>query len=533
MGCAMNCIWDALPKPLESTLLLGATGKMHLTGLARTALQMKEFSSFGADMLLAAWETDPLDGMLAGQVAQFFPKEDTGFRAFFSGLAQCWHTDAYVVRLQQQMKTDQVFAVLEKKLQGSERSLFHLQRAVELGPAQFPLVWARQFLEQPWPDMIAPAVEFVLSAFDLLAGDVERARDRCRNLSAVLPFPGLTARLGECEYRLGNRDRALELWREVLTRRPWDVSLLLKAYDVAHGLDRAVKPLDGAVNILLYTFNKSDEVDQALAALAQGRLENVKVTVLDNGSCDGTGAVLEKWETRLGSDVLEVITLPVNVGAPAARNWLMRYPETASRPWTIYLDDDALVPQGWLGRLGAAVQAYPDAGVWGCKVRDAELPHVIQNADLHPRPDYAEAGVFQSGEMSDLHHQTFDTGGFDYMRPCTSVTGCCHLFRTETLLDSGDFDVAFTPSQFDDLDHDLRLVRDGKMAVYQGHLAVNHMKRSGKLVQQDGLAFACGQANHDKLKAKHAGDGWKRIRALASSALLQDIRRKADALAVD
>jgi hypothetical protein len=521
--------WKELPLSLRSKLLPGSVGKMHLTGLASAALQTGTHASLGADMLLAAWEADPLDGMLAGQLARFLPADGGGLRSLLDALAGLWTTDEYVLRLQGQGKGERMLAVLEDKLGSGPFSLFHLQRAMELGPAERDAAWAAGFLDRPCPGGVAPAVDYARAMLHLVGGDAERARDGFLALGESLPLPSIPARLGECEYRLGNRERALSLWREALVKRPWDVSLLLKAYDVAAGLDREVRPLDGPVDIFLYTFNKCVELDNALGALAGAGLDSARVTVLDNGCTDDTAAVLARWRADLG-DRLEVISLPVNVGAPAARNWLMHRPGVEPHPWTVFLDDDAVVPEDWLGRLGSAVAAYPEAGVWGCKVVDGERPHVIQNADLHPRPDYGGEGGFKPGEMSDLHHQVPDAGGFDYLRPCASVTGCCHLFRTGTLLESGDFDLAFSPSQFDDLDHDLRLVLEGRTAVYQGHLPVLHMKRSGKLTQRAGAAFASGQANHDKLRARYAGEPWERVRAVTGEAVLRDLIRKSDAL---
>jgi len=538
----MNFDLEKLPEELRTKLMVGTVGKMHLTGLAQAALRMPAemgYVSLGVDMLMAAWEADPLDGMLAGQLQKLLPPDaPSGLRSVVSGVARAWQPDSYVQQLQQRSKYDQLFPVLEKKLderagkqpEEQEKFLYPLQRAVELGPSKFPVKWTRRFLASPWPNSVAPAVEFALSGLDMLCGDVEQARDRCKSILSILPLPGVLSRLGECELRMGNRSQALSLWKDVLALRPWDVSLLLKMYDVEQGVDAMSTPLDGPVNIFLYTFNKAVELDQCLKALADSELGAAKVTVLNNGSTDGTGDVLRKWADSFGEDRFEVITLPVNVGAPAARNWLLRRDDTLTRPWTIYLDDDAIVPQDWLSRFGVATIQYPDAGAWGCKVLDGELPHVIQNADLHPRPDYAEQNVFPHGEMSDLHHQSFDLGGFDYLRPCVSVTGCCHLFRTETLLESGDFDICFSPSQFDDLDHDLRLVQSGKMPVYQGHLGIRHMKSSGKLSEKGGMGFFNGLANHEKLKAKHSGEKWERIRQVENDALCNDVARKASSL---
>lgn len=529
----MNFNWNGLPDALGMQLLTGSSGKMHLTGSAKTAFHLGEgganpYAGFGLGMLLAAWETDPLDGMLAGQLHSLLPDGAIpGLTPVLAALSAAWEPDQYVQRLQQRAAGDKLFSVLEAKR--DEPSLFRLHKAVEIGPVHRPVEWVEPFLRTHISDDIAPALELVRSGLDLLQGDAERARERCQALLPVLPLPGIMARLGECELRLGNTEQALVLWREVLKTRPWDTSLLLKAHDVASGVRSSVVSLDDPVDIFLYTFNKADDLDQTLGSLAESELSGARVTVLNNGSRDDTAQVISRWQDSFGADMFSSVTLPVNVGAPAARNWLMRAARSASHPWTLFLDDDALVPRDWLGRLGAAVQAYPEAGVWGCKVVDAESPYSIQNADLHPRPDYAGNGEPPKGEMSDLHHQVYDIGGFDYLRPCASVTGCCHLFRTETLLESGDFDLRFTPSQFDDLDHDMRLVLANKLPVYQGHLAVRHMKRSGKLSEQGGDAYFRGVANHELLKAKLSDDDWESIRRQTYETLRDDICRKADA----
>ncbi|GKT31009.1 glycosyltransferase, partial [Aduncisulcus paluster] len=77
------------------------------------------------------------------------------------------------------------------------------------------------------------------------------------------------------------------------------------------------------------------------------------------------------------------IDLPVNVGAAAARNWLMKEPQGMESDFAVYLDDDVEVEPDWISRFGAAVEAYPEAGVWGCKVLDYSVPSVMQSVDLH------------------------------------------------------------------------------------------------------------------------------------------------------
>jgi hypothetical protein len=109
------------------------------------------------------------------------------------------------------------------------------------------------------------------------------------------------------------------------------------------------------------------------------------------------------------------------------------------------------------------------------------------------------------------HLQGPDWGLFDFLGPCASVTGCCHLFRREALIApqaaGGGFSLALGPSQYDDFERDLRMLSSGANAVYQGHLRVRHRKRSGLSSQGGGqgteAASANAQGNRYKMQTMH------------------------------
>jgi hypothetical protein len=248
------------------------------------------------------------------------------------------------------------------------------------------------------------------------------------------------------------------------------------------------------------------------------------VLVLDNGSTDGTPQVLSAWAERAGENLLR-LTLPVNIGAPAARNWLAATPEAKAAETLVYLDDDVDLPPDWLSRLGAALKHHPDAGVVGCKVADHHAPHLLQNVAGHlvipqeasedwPDLDY-QSLTPNPFRLCDAHLQGPDWGLFDFVGPCASVTGCCHLFRRAALnapaAAGGGFSLALGPSQYDDFERDLRMLDSGANAVYQGHLRVRHRKRSGLSSQgggqgsgQDGdAASANAQGNRYKMQTMH------------------------------
>lgn len=318
-------------------------------------------------------------------------------------------------------------------------------------------------------------------------------------------------RMGLALARAGERGQAVERLRASLGHSPWQTSVALVVHDLEQGIAAQRTELPGDVAILLYSWNKGEELDETLAALHHSELGDARIFALDNGSTDHTPQVLKQWAQRFGQR-METVTLPVNVGAAAARNWLMHLPQVERSDWVVYLDDDAVVGKDWLAAFGAAAAQYPDAGVWGCKVLDAFAPHLIQSADYHLLLPDLPAGQDEldfatitpsPSRLSNLHVQGFDTGLFDYLRPCASVTGCCHLFRTERLLKTGDFSLFLSPSQYDDMERDLRMLSGGRFAVYSGHIPVLHKKRSGAATRTSAPQQANALGNRYKMQVMH------------------------------
>lgn len=245
-----------------------------------------------------------------------------------------------------------------------------------------------------------------------------------------------------------------------------------------------------------------------MKSLTAGPLENVDIFALNNGCTDSTAVIMNQWKDRLG-DKFTSIDLPVNIGAPAARNWLKTMTVGLGYDYIAYLDDDALVPQDWQARFSSAVDSYPDAGVWGCKVVNEGQEEIIQHADLHLKESpKGFDDALRSFEFAylDPYNQDLDYGQFDFCRPCLSVTGCFHLFRTQVLYDIGDFDLRYAPTQYDDVDHDFMLAVAGKSAVYQGGLKVLHKRTSGSASSLSQAARGSGAGNLMKLESKYSAE---------------------------
>ncbi|KHK00784.1 glycosyltransferase family 2 protein [Desulfovibrio sp. TomC] len=239
----------------------------------------------------------------------------------------------------------------------------------------------------------------------------------------------------------------------------------------------ALETLPGRLHVFVYTWNRAELLTRTLDSLAESRLGPARVTVLDNGSTDDTAAVCRSMAGRFAPERFTVLRLPVNVGAPVARNWLAQAAGLGPDDLAAYVDDDVSLPPEWLESLASALAADSAADVAGARIVAAApgAARVAQAADVRLLPPDAAHSVrplVNSGPGPDL-------GLLACLRPCASVSGCCHLFRGQALAGPAPFDLRFSPSQFDDLTRDLTGFQAGRRAVYAGTLAVAHHQHAG------------------------------------------------------
>ncbi|GFK93055.1 N-acetylglucosaminyl-diphospho-decaprenol L-rhamnosyltransferase [Fundidesulfovibrio magnetotacticus] len=512
---------ENLPDALRRALVHGSEGARHLSFCAGLAAQARK-DRLAAELLLAAWAESPLDASLAAQAANLHSAPESA-RELARHVAANTAAPAdltYYRRLAQRRDAPKIAAYLDAQaakepgnLFWTAKTLFHALDAED---------WERATASAaPLPEPLARLVE---SETALLSGDAPRALANASRLARLWECPGLEQRLGLAFLGQGDPDQAGRWLRAGIAREPWRTRSLLLLHDLEHGLREAAAPLPGRTAVLLYTWNKAREIDLTLQSLLASRLHGATVVVLDNGSTDDTPQVLRAWTERAGGQRLETVRLPVNVGAPVARNWLASLETARAAEWIVYLDDDVSLPEDWLERLGAAASLYPDAGVWGARVREYARPSHVQSADVFLLPPDEEGGAFS---LSSCHHEALDRGHLRAVRPCATVTGCCHLFRAATLQALGGFDLRFSPSQYDDLDHDIRLLLSGKAPVCQGHLAVGHFKATGSQGQPGQAQYGLGHAHQFKLRHKHSAGDYRRAAALADRLAWEDLRAKA------
>jgi GT2 family glycosyltransferase len=335
---------------------------------------------------------------------------------------------------------------------------------------------------------------------------------------------------GELLLRMGRTGEAkgalAGLWQAI----PWHVNLTLKLHDLFRPTPVAGPDDCAEAAVLVYSWNKADLLAETLESLYASDIGRARVFALNNGSTDHTDRVLARAEQRFGADRFHIETLPVNVGAPGARNWLLSLPGVREAGWAAFLDDDIFLPKDWLLRLLGPVRGRDDIGSVGCRITAATPPYSLQSADYNlfpvappaPEPDTLPNRV----PVYDNCAGSADSGLFTYTRPCLSVSGCCHLVNLRSVARTGPFDLRYTPSQFDDLDRDMRANLDGTPALYVGGLAVRHVQHSSLAKSKTARQIGQVMGNKLKLDTKYTDEELIRLGQQNRALLWHDLEQK-------
>ncbi len=223
--------------------------------------------------------------------------------------------------------------------------------------------------------------------------------------------------------------------------------------------------------LIILCHNKLPCTQRCLRALVQHSVApgSWELVVVDNGSTDGTRAWLTGELRHLAATHnlnLRVLTNDRNVGCSTARNQAIA---AATGQVLAFLDNDvAPRTRDWLPRLLAELEAQPRTALVGPKLVYPTAPHLIQCAGvgISPRGHVCFRG---RGEACD------DTR-FNQPIAVQCLISACLVARATLVRESGGFDEAFNPVQFEDFDLCYRLRQQGWEARYLPSVEMYHFE---------------------------------------------------------
>ena len=275
--------------------------------------------------------------------------------------------------------------------------------------------------------------------------------------------------------RRGDTARCLELYGRSIERNPAQTPVRHRMAELENPRRKRPELVDAKrVLICLYTFNKDVLFAETLDSLSRTNVGGADILILLNGCTDHSRDAAQAFAGSFPNDV-EIIDLPVNVGAPQARNWLLNHRDLSGYDYVAFLDDDVDLPEDWLEWYLTIGDENPRLGLIGCKVTFPGTPAKLQY--LHRSLLAANKDMLKL--TFEAPFQRYDTGTYDYVRRTLNVMGCCHMYSTAALRDAPAFDIRFSPSQVDDIDHALKIALAGWDVVYCGLVNCVHKQSSG------------------------------------------------------
>jgi GT2 family glycosyltransferase len=215
------------------------------------------------------------------------------------------------------------------------------------------------------------------------------------------------------------------------------------------------------ISVVIVNWNRRDLLRACLDSLAAQTFTDFDVIVVDNGSDDGSPAMVRERPFPI-----QLIENQENRGFCAANNQGF---SASQSEFVALLNNDAEADQGWLRAMLDAIQIKPDVGesdvgMVASKILVWEDPRIIDKCGHLIYPD---------GQNRGRGHGEPDQGQFDRQEEALWPDGCAALYRRAMLNEVGGFDEEFF-AYADDAELGLRARIAGWTCLYAPGAVVRH-----------------------------------------------------------
>jgi GT2 family glycosyltransferase len=197
------------------------------------------------------------------------------------------------------------------------------------------------------------------------------------------------------------------------------------------------------VSVVIPNWNGSRWLRPCLAALAAQQYRDFEVVIVDNGSTDGSPALVESLRAEHPDLTVQLVALTQNIGFAAGTNAGIRFSDSEL---VAALNNDTVADPGWLGALVDALDARPGAGFVASTMLSLSEPHVIDTVGDGYRWDGRAYKIGEGAPPGILPAEPFEVFG-----ACAGAA----LYRRRMLDEIGLFDERYF-AYMEDVDLSIR-----------------------------------------------------------------------------
>jgi GT2 family glycosyltransferase len=221
------------------------------------------------------------------------------------------------------------------------------------------------------------------------------------------------------------------------------------------------------IAVIVVNWNRAELLRACLSSLAGQTHPDFEVLVVDNGSADGSDAMVRSMAEAYPVP-LSLIVNSANWGFCAANN--QGFAATQS-DLVALLNNDAEAEPGWLAALESAILREEDVGMAASKILVWENPS--RPGGDPPRIDKCGHLIYPDGQNRGRGSGQLDRGQFDRLEETLWPDGCAAMYRRAMLEDIGGFDEDFF-AYADDAELGLRGRIAGWRCLYAPQAVVRH-----------------------------------------------------------
>ena len=182
-----------------------------------------------------------------------------------------------------------------------------------------------------------------------------------------------------------------------------------------------------SVSIIIVNWNGEQHLPTCLDSLAAQSYRDFEVVLVDNGSQDGSLALV-----RARYPWVRLVPLPENSGFATGNN---RGLEQARGSYIVTLNNDTWAAPDWLEVLVRVADAHPAAGMVGCRICSFGDPDLIDSIGLVICRDGMSRGQYRNRRWSSLC--------LGEVEEILIPSACVALYRRAMLVQTGFFDDDF------------------------------------------------------------------------------------------
>lgn len=217
------------------------------------------------------------------------------------------------------------------------------------------------------------------------------------------------------------------------------------------------------VAIVILNWNGLRDTLECLESVVRVNYPALSVILVDNGSTDGSGDALARWESNRVRATL--IRNARNVGFTGGCNAGIRRALSDGADYVLLLNNDTVVTPDFLTPLVKTAERDERIGMAGPKIYKYGTDRVIDSAGTRAMVWLAQPFLRGHGEV--------DKGQYKKEEDVPYVTGCALLVKREVIERIGLLDEDYI-NYFEDFDWGCRAVEHGYRLVYAPRSVIHH-----------------------------------------------------------